>query len=129
MAGAECRVVLLVEDEVMVRNLIRQTLESAGFNVLSAANGLEALALSRVFKGRIDALLTDFDMPHLDGRAVIAAIRQDRPETLPILMSGGHGAKEFDDLNVRVLEKPFQIMKLVSLIEQEISIHPERPEH
>src|SRR5689334_8540889 len=110
MADAgECRVVLLAEDEVMLRNLIRQTLESVGFDVLSAADGLEAVALSRAFQGRIDALLTDFDMPHLDGRKVITLLRQDRPETPPILMSGGHSTNEFKDLDARILTKPFDM--------------------
>ena len=122
MAGAEnCRVVLLAEDEVMLRNLIRQTLESAGFDVLSAADGLEALALARAFQGRIDALLTDFDMPHLDVRGVITALRQDRPETQPILMSGGHSSNQFKDLNVRILTKPFELANLVSVMEEVIS--------
>ena len=123
----ECRVVLLAEDEVMLRNLIRQTLESAGFEVLSAADGLEAVALSRVFQGRIDALLTDFDMPQMDGRKLITVLGQDRPETLPILMSGGHSTNEFKDLNAKVLTKPFEMAELVSVVAEVISMRRESP--
>ncbi len=126
MAGAgERRVVLVADDDVVLRNLIRQTLESAGFDVLSAANGLEALVLSREFKGHIHALLTDFNMPDLDGRGLILALQQDRPETPCIIMSGGHSATEFADLNVTIVTKPFVMPDLVRVIERAISSRPE----
>jgi DNA-binding response OmpR family regulator len=79
--------VLLAEDDVLLRNLVRHTLERAGFLVFAAANGFEALALSQAYPGRIDVLITDMDMADMSGITIAWHVRGERPETLIIVLS------------------------------------------
>lgn len=81
-------VVIVAEDETAVRNLVAVVLQRAGFTALAAADGLEALQLSRSFQGRIDLLLTDLAMPRMDGNELAKWIALERPETKIVLMSG-----------------------------------------
>lgn len=60
-------VVLLAEDDVMVRNIARIVLESEGYCILTAVHGEEALIISDKFPGAIHLLLSDIRMPVLDG--------------------------------------------------------------
>ena len=83
------RVVLLVDDDVLIRNLVRRNLETAGFLVLSAAHATEALAISRACPDRIDALLVDVEIPGTDGVTLAQQITRERTDTLVLLMSGG----------------------------------------
>src|SRR5689334_83352 len=83
------KVILIVDDEVMVRNIVRITLQDAGYFVLVAANGQEALSLSRKFPGTIDVVITDVLMPNLNGIELRDALQKERPGT-PILFMTGH---------------------------------------
>src|SRR5215208_2266725 len=104
----ERRVVLLAEDDVLVRNLVRETLETAGFRVLPAADGLEALALSRSYPDQIHVLLTDLDMPNLDGISLAEHVKEERPETLVLMMSGKPPSpNRLRDTEVNFVSKPF----------------------
>lgn len=82
-------VVLLADDDVWVRNLVRRILEDVGFVVLPAANAVEALALSRAYPQRIDVLLADIDISRGSGVALGNQIITERSDTLVVLMSGG----------------------------------------
>jgi CheY-like chemotaxis protein len=87
--GPDCRpVILLAEDEVQIRRVFRLVLERDGYRVLAAADGQEALTMSRAFSGVIDLLLTDIEMPGMSGLALWECIRRERPETKVLLMSG-----------------------------------------
>jgi two-component system chemotaxis sensor kinase CheA len=68
------RTLLVVEDSFMVRELQRSILEAAGYHVLTARNGVEALERLAAH-GEIDLVVTDVDMPEMDGLALTAAIR------------------------------------------------------
>jgi two-component system, cell cycle sensor histidine kinase and response regulator CckA len=80
--------ILLVEDEVLVRNVARGALESLGYTVLEAANGQEALQVSQDCAGPIHLLLTDVIMPGLNGRELAEKVRASRPQLRVIFMSG-----------------------------------------
>jgi CheY-like chemotaxis protein len=80
-------VVLVAEDEIVVRNVVRHILESDGHHVLAAADGAEALELSRKYQGEIDLLITDVIMPKLDGMGLISEILKDRPNLRIVVMS------------------------------------------
>ena len=82
------RVVLLADDDALVRNLVRRILEAAGFLLLTAADATEALALSRAYSNRIHVLLTDIEMPGMDGIALAEQLTAERPDTQVLLMSG-----------------------------------------
>jgi DNA-binding NtrC family response regulator len=89
MALSTQSVVLLADDDVWVRNLVRRILEEVGFTVLPAANTVEALTLSRTYPHRIDVLLADVDISGGSGVALVAQIIAERRDTLVLLMSGG----------------------------------------
>jgi CheY-like chemotaxis protein len=85
--------VLLVDDEALVREVLAEHLEEAGFGVVAAASGTEALALLAAGEA-VDALVTDLSMPGMDGLAVIRAAQERRPGLPAVLLTGyaGDGA-------------------------------------
>ena len=80
--------VLLVEDEESVRELVRVTLTSRGYNVLEAENGECGLHLAEDFKGHIDILVTDVVMPGMGGRELAKKLLSLRPEISVLYLSG-----------------------------------------
>ena len=100
----ERSVVLIAEDDVMVRNMACIALEDEGYLVLSAGDGEQALSLSRQFPGTIHALLSDVKMPNLDGLELRKTILTERPGIKVLLMSG---YTESPVENIPVLSKPF----------------------
>ena len=81
-------VILLAEDDPVVRNLIYTMLLQAGYAILAANDGQEALELCRAYTDPIHLLLTDYAMPRLDGLTLIERVRKLRPEMRVIVMSG-----------------------------------------
>jgi PAS domain S-box-containing protein len=80
--------ILLVEDEEVVRNFSRDVLTEAGYRVLAAENGEEALRLSAGYQNTIHLLLTDVVMPGMDGRHLAERIVSTHPTTKILFMSG-----------------------------------------
>ena len=80
--------ILLAEDEDVVRRAARDILEAAGYEVLVAADGLDALEVSRRYAGRIDLLVTDVIMPHLGGRELAGRLGATHPGVPVLFMSG-----------------------------------------
>jgi len=80
-------VILLAEDEALVRNLVQLMLAKEGYAVLAANDGQEALELSEAFKDPIHLLLTDVRMPRMDGITLKELVRAQRPEIKVIVMS------------------------------------------
>jgi two-component system cell cycle sensor histidine kinase/response regulator CckA len=85
---ASSTVVLVVDDEAEVLELETRILEGAGYHVLQASNGFDAIA--RLADGAsVDCLIADLNMPGLDGMEMVARIRVTRPE-LKVLFVSGH---------------------------------------
>jgi two-component system cell cycle sensor histidine kinase/response regulator CckA len=111
MVGSET--LLLVEDEDVVRSLVRRVLQSFGYNVLEAGNANDALVLCVGYEGRIDLLVTDVTMPgEMGGRELVEELSHLRPETKVIYTSGyaddaiaRHGILE---PGVHFVQKPFK---------------------
>jgi PAS domain S-box-containing protein len=101
--------VLLVEDDAAIRRMIAEALVSAGFSVLEAPNGVEALRLA-VDVRRIDLLLTDVVMPAMGGIELAERLRRERP-FLRVLFVTGYTDHRMDqvlaDLRTGLLLKPF----------------------
>lgn len=103
--------VLVVEDDNQVRSVAAMVLEVSGYDVLTAANGGEALLLCEQFKSKIDLLLTDMIMPGMGGQELSKRLLRLRPGTRVVYMSGysenaniHHGViEEGSDF----IEKPF----------------------
>jgi CheY-like chemotaxis protein len=103
--------VLLAEDEQDVREVAREFLESAGYTVLEAAGGAEALEVSAAHAGPIELLITDMVMPGISGQELARKMRGLREGIRVIYMSGysEHAAGEAAkcDAAAMVLTKPF----------------------
>ena len=95
--------ILLAEDEVVVRNLLHRILTKHGYEVMAGANGYEALSLAQAYQGRIHLLVTDIQMPEMNGFDLVDVMRAERPETAILMMSGRYS----DDLGQLDKETPF----------------------
>lgn len=103
--------VLLAEDEAGIRAMTRAYLEGLGYRVLEAANGTDAIALSREYRGPIDLVLTDVLMPGMRGDSVVREIRKHRPAVTALLMTGYADASIVDG-SLETMEKPFEFPEL-----------------
>ena len=89
IAQTGSEVILLVEDEALVRNLSKKTLKQFGYSVLEAANADEALQILKNYSGTIDLLLTDVIMPgSLNGKELAAVVQKSNPNIAVLFMSG-----------------------------------------
>jgi two-component system, cell cycle sensor histidine kinase and response regulator CckA len=98
--------ILIAEDDVMVQNVARITLEQEGCFVLTADNGEDALLLSRTYPGRIDILLTDVIMPKMGGAELSKHAAAERPAMRIVFMSGYPFDEEIGPEHL-LLQKPF----------------------
>jgi two-component system, cell cycle sensor histidine kinase and response regulator CckA len=80
--------VLLVEDEKSVRELTELTLRKHGYRVLIAADGVEGLAVASQFDGKIDLLISDLVMPHMNGWQLAESLLKTRPDLRLLFISG-----------------------------------------
>lgn len=83
-----CETVLLVEDEALVRTVLRKVLVGAGYHVMEAANAEEATRVSEQFAGTIHALVSDVVMPGKTGPELGEQLRSLRPSLKVLYMSG-----------------------------------------
>ncbi len=116
--------ILVVDDELIVRDLLQRFLVLEGYRVLVAADGLEALALFRQHAGTIRAVVLDVLMPRMDGRDAFFAMRKADPAIPVLVMSGfapGERAAEIiAQPGTTFIRKPFVLgdvlMRLESLL-------------
>jgi signal transduction histidine kinase len=80
--------ILLVEDDKTIRSLLRQNLQTNGYRVIEAGDGLEALRQSRQEKNRIDLMVADVVLPRMNGQQLAAQLLQDRPNLKVLFLSG-----------------------------------------
>jgi CheY-like chemotaxis protein len=103
--------VLLVEDDEMVRNLVRETLVREGYKVMDAPGPLEARRIAAEFRGAIQLLVTDVVMPKGGGRDLAEGLSRRRPEMRVLYMSGYTDnavlANGILEKEVAFLQKPF----------------------
>ncbi len=121
-APAAQGVVMVVEDEALVRDLVCRTLRRAGYTVLVADNGETALAVSGAFSGGIDLMVTDVIMPRMGGRELADRIALLRPE-LRILFVSGYANETPNGISalgvgVEYLQKPFTPSTLLARVRE-----------
>jgi CheY-like chemotaxis protein len=119
--------ILLVEDEMMVRHVARRILEGAGYRVIDAGDGDEAIACAGRELNGIDLLLTDVVMPRMSGRQLSDRLREHRPDLRVLYMSGytenaivHHGVLE---QNVLLVQKPFTREALLQMVRTALQTH------
>ncbi len=118
--------VLVVDDEMNVRNCVRAVLEASGFKTLLCADGTEALGVFAKNSDRISIMLTDLMMPFMDGVALVRAIRK-MGSSVPVIASTGLGEKaklaELKTMGVEILHKPYGAETLLRSIQR--TLHPQ----
>jgi len=118
--------ILVVDDEPMIRSVVRQILEHEGYEVEVAADGLDALTLFGAEPDRFTAAIVDYAMPGIDGNELIRRLRDLRAD-LPIIQASGWRGDDRDvetgDAVVQ-LAKPFQVDELLDVVRR--SARPRR---
>jgi PAS domain S-box-containing protein len=112
--------ILLVEDEAPVRRSAMRTLERAGFRVLEARHGADALLLWREHAGEIALVVTDIRMPEMGGVELVHHLRAERPH-LPVLYVSGYApgldaTRAAGDARIPFLEKPYTLTELLEAV-------------
>ena len=120
--------VLVVEDENLVRKLVRTILESHGYFVLDAQGGEGAFDVCRSHMGPIHVLVTDVVMPRMKGKEVADLLQSIYPE-MKVLYMSGYMADSIDHLEVvgtgiQFLPKPFSPLDLVNKVRELLDSHP-----
>lgn len=118
MQHAEVMRILVIEDNLDLRDYLRLALETQGYEVLTARNGQEALGYLNGH--RVDVVLTDLFMPEMDGIETIATLRKTFPDVRVVAMSGRPGVDYLAvarELGVnKTLRKPFEIEELLAAL-------------
>jgi signal transduction histidine kinase/CheY-like chemotaxis protein len=116
--------ILVVDDEEQVRKVFSMMLVKAGYEVLEARDGLEALEIYKKEKDSIDCVLLDFSMPKLDGLEVFKEL-QKLNKQLPVILTSGFAEKQLgQDLNkagfASIIQKPVPMNILLNSIAEVI---------
>jgi two-component system, cell cycle sensor histidine kinase and response regulator CckA len=112
--------ILLVEDELAVRKLVRFVLEQEGYEVFEAVNGREALSHLERYPGRIDLVLTDVVMPDISGPELVSRL-EALGNPIKVLFMSGYARKELlsrglDEQAMKILRKPFTNEELIARV-------------
>ncbi len=114
--------IVLVDDDEGVRAVARRILQRAGYTVLSAPDGVEALRLIGENAGKVQLLVTDVVMPGLGGRDLVAHVRDTHPELRVLFVSGytEEGVRRHGVLDTEsaFLEKPFTAERLAHKVRE-----------
>ena len=116
--------VLVVDDEARVRALARDILVGAGYRVLEAEDGEDALRVAEGHPGTIHVLLTDVMMPGINGKQLADRLSVLRPDMKMIFMSG-RAAEVISDAGVLIpvdsfLAKPFTVDRLLNKVRERL---------
>ena len=124
--------ILVAEDSVPLANIVRFNLERAGFRVTVSFNGQEAWELAQ--ENQFDVVLTDYEMPKMNGIELCKCLRQDQryADTPILLMSGKMNHLDLsrlcEDLNILAyFPKPFRPQEIVDTVEACLSISFPKP--
>ncbi len=114
--------VLIVDDSLSVRRVLARTIERHGWTALQAHDGVEALSI--IQNGGIDIVVTDIEMPRLDGFELINSLRRGGWQTLPIVVLTSRSSSKHRDKALELganayIVKPFQEQELIQTLERE----------
>jgi DNA-binding NtrC family response regulator len=121
MAARTAQRIMVVDDDASIRRTLQLLLSKAGYEVIQAADGSEAVRLWRERGG--DLVITDLHMPHKDGIETIVELLSHSPGIRIIAMSGGGQTKRLDLLgnmtllgSVLTIEKPFTLTEMMTMV-------------
>jgi two-component system cell cycle sensor histidine kinase/response regulator CckA len=131
VAGQSLGTILLVEDEVAFRDLLREGLHAIGYSVLVGENGVDALQVAEQHQGPISLLVTDVIMPQMSGPELAGRLKEVRPEIQVLYMSGYTDDKLGDlshpDNDLALMQKPFYISELAAKLRELLKRRPAQP--
>ncbi len=116
---AAAPLLLVVDDDPLIRGMASEALTRSGYRVITAGDGTEAIALFAKGRADIEMVITDMKMPRMDGNALAQVLRHVQPDLRLVAMSGQTtgphvpNAARFGDA---VLYKPFRIQALVDQV-------------
>ena len=118
-------VILLVDDEVLVRRIAATTLAHHGYTILEAGNGLEAIELFQRNSSRIALVVLDLSMPLMGGEECLSRLKSMKPD-VPVLLSSGfsetEAARRFQSAGVAsYVQKPYTAQHLAELVKAALS--------
>jgi PAS domain S-box-containing protein len=117
--------ILVIDDEEALLELTKTMLETFGYRVVTAHNGIQGIARFTEWQGEIKLVVTDNEMPQMDGRTALSAIKKLRPDIPVIIASGAKRGFEMPDLKAAVdlksLAKPYSLDQL--LIAVDMGLH------
>ena len=112
----EAKHILIVDDEMAIAYAFRRYFELHGFHVSVAYDGNSALAIGKTEP--IDALVTDFRMPGMNGQELVERLRQTAPNLPAIIVSGYSSEISVRFPGVRIIRKPVEPLYLVDCIRE-----------
>lgn len=116
------KTVLTIDDSRTMREMLRHALIQAGYNVIQAGDGVEGLEVLAAHAGSVDVVITDINMPRLDGFGVIEGVRADathRATPILVLTTESDAAKKERARSAGAtgwIVKPFNPVKLVDAV-------------
>jgi two-component system cell cycle sensor histidine kinase/response regulator CckA len=125
--------ILIMDDEASVRQLTQTTLQNYGYRVVTAMSGLDGITTFDEYKDEIKLLVSDTDMPLLDGIVAIRAIQKLKPE-IPIIIASGirYDKDQFtriDTSHLTTLEKPYTVKQILNAVAERINPSPKSNGH
>ena len=115
--------VLLVEDEDVVRSFAVRALKRQGYEVLEAADGLEALEVMQECNGEVDVVVSDVVMPGMDGPTMLKELRRENPDLKIIFVSGYPNEafqQQLGEETFAFLPKPFSLPQLAAKVKEQL---------
>ena len=117
--------VLIIEDKESMAEMLKETLESAGYKVISARDGIEGIKFLK--EGKIDLVLTDLKVPKRDGIEILKASKEEN-QLIPVIVMTAFGSVETAVTAMKVgafdfITKPFDTDHLLMLIKRALENH------
>lgn len=120
--------ILVVDDEAPVLNVLKQTLETFGYRVLTASDGLQGSKIFVQHPDEIDVVITDMVMPIVDGPEMVAAFKSLRPDIKIIAITGMTTAASLDEIArfgvQRIISKPFTLTAILMALREVLNDKP-----
>lgn len=119
------KTILVAEDERIIRNLAEITLKKAGYQVITANDGQEAVDIFKENAGTIDLLLLDIMMPNKNGWEAFMEIREENQE-IPVVFCSGYSddvlmEEYLHETPAEIIQKPYRLNALLEKIEDVLS--------
>ena len=120
--------ILVIDDSMLTRHMLRQVLERAGYEVLEASDGRVGIQIHRTTPA--DIVITDILMPEQEGLETIRELQRDCPEVKIIAISGGGQIGDYNFLTIaqrlgarRAFQKPFVLQDMLNAVHEVLQTH------